>query len=696
MSIRTVIRLFSMYGLALIPEDFFKRKAKFRLRFYLSLILFAVLLNGAYYILNRYIYIFPVQNHINIVLGINIAALFFIFFSFRLVRTFPFDAESKRQKMIINSLQELSIMTNTEIDDSTLMNRLLEHLKGILDYDSAGILLLSENSLVVSHGINLQDSIVGKKISLHDDSLEVRVFKLKSSFLVKDMRLYNNISILSGTHEVHSWIGAPMFYREKEIGIMYADSSYSDCYTEADKNVFQLFANQAAIALENSHLVETSKRLQLSADTLRKTNQELTQSLELEKIFDTLLDSFKELVDYDSATIFLVDEHNVLTAQSVRGYDEILGPEIGKLAASVKFHPKQGTIPYTIMKNEKSYYIPDVFDTTGWIVVPTSSHIRSYLGVPMRASGKMIGMCSLDSIKENHFSEETIMLAESVASQAAFAIQNARLYQLTENQKQEAESSAMKILDSINYAKIIQQSILPNYELILQTLPDSFFLWRPRDIVGGDLYLIEFTESGTLIMLIDCTGHGVPGAFMTMLASSALKHIIHDKQIYDPAEILRTLNLIIKKELGTNSEFTFADDGLDAAVTLINYKTMELTFAGARIPLYISHNGKVEEIKGSMHSIGYKGFHEKAEFSNSTINIISGMTFYLSTDGFIHQIGGPKNYSLGKSNFIRLLQSLHKYPMQEQESKLLDGFNTYRGLNKQVDDVTVIGFQINE
>ena len=255
-----------------------------------------------------------------------------------------------------------------------------------------------------------------------------------------------------------------------------------------------------------------------------------------------------------------------------------------------------------------------------------------------------------------------------------------------------AEAVNKVITDSIQYAKIIQTSLLPNMVDVKTYLPNSFLLWLPRDIVGGDIIYAESFEEGFLLAVIDCTGHGVPGAFMTMVASTSLRRITRDEKCYEPAEILKRLNVMVKTSLQQDRESANSDDGLDAAICWIKREENTLHFAGAKLPLYYVNGEKLSIIKGDKQSLGYKSSNLAFEFSTHKVKIEAGMSFYLSTDGFVDQLGGDKGFSFGKKRFMALLQENQHLNFEKQSEKIMQAFKEYKGDNDRLDDVTVVGF----
>jgi len=266
------------------------------------------------------------------------------------------------------------------------------------------------------------------------------------------------------------------------------------------------------------------------------------------------------------------------------------------------------------------------------------------------------------------------------------------------------EAANKKILESIQYAEKIQRSLLPNTGAVKAFLPDSFFIWMPKDIVGGDIFFADCFENGFIIAVIDCTGHGVPGAFMTMIAFSALRRIIKDEGCHDPAEILNRLNLIVKTTLQQNTEEASSDDGMDVAICFVRKSITEnnLIFSGAKLPLICVYNNELTVIKGDRQSIGYKQSRRSDidfEFTNHKIDIKKGMCFYMATDGFEDQLGNDTKSRFavtrfGSKHFRELLRDNSVKPFKEQKEILFKTFHDYKGNEERQDDVTVVGFSI--
>jgi len=244
------------------------------------------------------------------------------------------------------------------------------------------------------------------------------------------------------------------------------------------------------------------------------------------------------------------------------------------------------------------------------------------------------------------------------------------------------------ITDSIQYAQKIQRAILPSMELFTDEI-DHFVLYKPRDIVSGDFYWVDKVDNKQVIIAADCTGHGVPGAFMSMLGVSLLNEIVRNRNIVEPDKILNTLRSMVIKSLGQGQAGTLVKDGMDMTVKVIDFDNDKLYFAGANNPLYHIRNGELTQYKPDKMPVA---IHEVMEdFNFVSIDLQKGDTFYTFSDGFVDQFGGPKQKKFLSKNFRNLLLEIQNLDMIDQGKKLDEVFEAYRADIEQVDDVVVIG-----
>jgi serine phosphatase RsbU (regulator of sigma subunit)/DNA-binding NarL/FixJ family response regulator len=249
------------------------------------------------------------------------------------------------------------------------------------------------------------------------------------------------------------------------------------------------------------------------------------------------------------------------------------------------------------------------------------------------------------------------------------------------------------ITESIKYAKRIQKAVLTNNEAIKHDLPEHFVLLKPKDIVSGDFYLFRKIENEFIFAAVDCTGHGVPGAFMSMLAFALINEIITKRQKYDAGDVLNNLRDQIRNTLGQSADKNSQNDGFDIAYCSLNTDTYDMQFSGAHNPLYIIRNKKLIEIKGDRMPISFTR-HEKP-FTNHNLKLQQGDNVYLFSDGYIDQFGGKKGRKFMYHNFKKLLLNISEEDMETQREILLEKFHDWTGKKyRQIDDILIMGVKI--
>jgi PAS domain S-box-containing protein len=258
--------------------------------------------------------------------------------------------------------------------------------------------------------------------------------------------------------------------------------------------------------------------------------------------------------------------------------------------------------------------------------------------------------------------------------------------------EQRAAAANQLILQSLRYASRIQAAVLPARRELDEVAADHFLIWEPRDIVGGDFFWFQPINDGYAVMVGDCTGHGVPGAFMTLIAWGLLDRMLRSADADNPSQVLTGLHRGVQSLLGQNEEEGATDDGLEAGICFINPKRRKMTFAGARFSLWRANKKGVIEIKGDRKGLGYRRYPLETSFSDIALPFESSDTFYLTTDGLIDQIGGPRGRSFGKRRFQELLKKNRGASMSEQEESLRQALATYQGQQLRRDDLTVLGF----
>ncbi len=272
-------------------------------------------------------------------------------------------------------------------------------------------------------------------------------------------------------------------------------------------------------------------------------------------------------------------------------------------------------------------------------------------------------------------------------------LQKKRSNQAITLQKEIIEQKNREIVDSINYAKRIQDSMLPLMSDIRQSLPELFVYFKPRNIVSGDFYWFARQGSKVYIAAADCTGHGVPGALVSMIGFNFLSELVNEKNITDPGEILNHLHSKIAQTLNKESDRSIGD-GMDIALLCIDNTSREIAYAGAVRPLYYVDEEGLKTIKGGFYSIGGIKSLTEEPFTTHVVSPKGKATFYLFSDGYADQFGGPNGKKFKMKKFQELLLSLSGRDMHEQHSGIENTFVQWMGHHEQVDDVCVIGVRV--
>jgi serine phosphatase RsbU (regulator of sigma subunit) len=257
----------------------------------------------------------------------------------------------------------------------------------------------------------------------------------------------------------------------------------------------------------------------------------------------------------------------------------------------------------------------------------------------------------------------------------------------------EIEEKNKSILDSIHYAKRIQGALLASDELLNKNIPDHFVLYKPKDIVSGDFYWAYKGKDLFFLAVCDCTGHGVPGAFMSLLNSTYLNEAVIEKELADPAEILNEVRKQLIAALNPEGSKEETRDGMDATLIAFNEKTKTLSFASANNPFVLIHKGELRSFPPDKFPVGIYPGYEKKPFTTHELKMQKGDCIYLLTDGYGDQFGGPAGKKFKLRKLKEYLQEIHQLPMAQQQKKLETQHETWKGQLEQVDDILVAGIR---
>jgi Stage II sporulation protein E (SpoIIE)./GAF domain. len=328
-------------------------------------------------------------------------------------------------------------------------------------------------------------------------------------------------------------------------------------------------------------------------------------------------------------------------------------------------------------------------------------NVSSILVVPLDnfKNKTRIGVIIAEHNSKEYFTPSKIDFFYALAVQIAIASENVKLFEEQRRKSEDAIKAKNELLiENINCASVIQNSLLPDMTFIKNYTDDAFVIWKPRDIVGGDIYWFIPQKNGFYIAVIDCTGHGVSGAFMTIAVNQILNQIFKECETRSSAEILNRLNNAFKDTFYKFNDSEHFHAGLDIGICFVNKTLRKITYSGAHISLFHMNNGELKEIRGTNRSIGYnmksKRNKKSKEFIEVEIDYIPGDALYMTTDGFIDQNGDKNIYPFGVDNFINALKDADKLPFEKQRNELLGTLIKYMGSEEQRDDITLFAIKL--
>lgn len=259
-------------------------------------------------------------------------------------------------------------------------------------------------------------------------------------------------------------------------------------------------------------------------------------------------------------------------------------------------------------------------------------------------------------------------------------------------QREELVYKNKNITDSLKYAKKIQEAFIPSPFSLSRHFPDSFVLFKPRDIVSGDFYYICEKQGRIYVVVADCTGHGVPGALMSMIGLQTIDRIIHMDGINSPASVLDLVNIEIESAFHREDDNSRSiKDGMEIGICCIDNKQRKVEYAGSFLPLYVMREGKLMEFRGDKFIIGRRIVGQL--YTNHILSLEDGDVFYMLSDGYADQFGGPENKKFMNRRLRYLLLTIHRYSFSDQHEILNDNIMRWMGNNDQVDDIMIVGFR---
>lgn len=413
-----------------------------------------------------------------------------------------------------------------------------------------------------------------------------------------------------------------------------------------------------------------------------KQKNELTRE-ELKNYEGTLttfkkdLNNYRSIIDQANDAILVIDIVDGKIHQSNPSAANLLGYTREELESISLFdlHPSE-------YLDRSSRIVADVWEKGGLIYTDIPFVTKTKELIPVECSAKVAPFAGRPAI---------VIYARDIRERI-------RLQNEINEQRRVIDEKSQDIKDSIEYSKRIQRSILKERDKIRTYAPESFILFNPKDVVSGDFYWFESEEQAgekvLKVAAVDCTGHGVPGAFMSLIGNSLLNNTLNNPSVTDPAKALDFVDLELKKSLNKNAEDKPLRDGMDINLCFVDLKNKKLQYAGANNPLYIVRNNELIILNADKQPITASAEHEIHPFTNQVFELQKNDSVYLFTDGYADQFGGESGKKFMYKRFKETLLAIQNKSMSDQKTELLRIFQDWKGNLEQVDDVLVIGIRV--
>ncbi len=452
----------------------------------------------------------------------------------------------------------------------------------------------------------------------------------------------------------------------------------------------------AEIGQQNVLLESQKTEIERSYSNIRvlsEIGQKITSILDLDSVISAVYEYVNELTD---ATAFGIGIYNAEKERiDFRGFIEngsripdSFDKIIDENKLSVVCLTRNEDIIINDFAKEHTNYITEIaVDNVG-------ENYQSIIYLPLLLEGKIVGVLTVQSHQINAYSRNDLTILRTLASYISIALDNARTYTQLEGANEVIKTKNQAIMDSIRYGETIQHAILPDPQDFIRNFEDHFIIFKPQAVVSGDFYWSIRTGNRTYVAAVDCTGHGVPGAFMSMIGNTILNEIVTLQNVTEPAQILENLNQGIWEALHQEDYQNL--DGMDLCLCVIDdadeLNMRVVNFAGAKRPLFILKNDKLIEVKGSRKSIGGRQKTD-AEYEQRQLLLQPGDILYLTTDGYVDQ-NDFERIKYGTLRFKKILASFGGMSLHEQKEVLLEEMRNHMGEEEQRDDITLIGLKM--
>jgi len=432
------------------------------------------------------------------------------------------------------------------------------------------------------------------------------------------------------------------------------------------------------------YLKESNKRI----ETIGQIGQEIASKLNLEELLALIYKKVNKLMSADVMYIGTLDNQIINFPFYIKN-----GKRIHNIIVPMDH---RGKFTVWCIKNRKQMIINDFDKEASEYISLTDSQKKetppsSIMILPIIIKEKIIGVIGVHSFKKNSYSNEKVDILKALAGYVSIALENARIHKDLNDVYDLIETKNAEIIDSINYSKRLQSAILPSKESIANMFPNSFVFYLPKDVVSGDFYWTKEINGTKYIAAADCTGHGVPGAMVSMVCANALNRTVNEFSLIEPSDILDKAKELVANTFAMSKGFVY--DGMDIA--LCAFESNHVKFSGANRPLWIVRKGKLLEFKPNKQSVGYTDENDTKPFTQVEVEILTQDRIYIFSDGFTDQFGGEFDKKFKSKPLKSLLVSLTDTPIKQQRESLEKTFRKWKNKQEQVDDVCIIGIEFD-
>ncbi len=631
-------------------------------------------------------------------------------------------------KNLLDQIKKNKAILEDHFKDVKLLNTIIQTIASVRNLDSIfnlihkSILQLTNADGIFIGFCNYEKRVIEIQKSF-DKGKEVEVsnFRLDKENLPAFV-VNNNIAVMLNDYEneildyidtkepiigsqPNSLIQIPLVLKQKVIGLLSIKNNNKNAFSKRNFIMLKTFVSYLSLSIENARLFETyENNIKGSALTIEKVHdnsellneigKELVSNLSFENIFKSLYGNVNKLMDATVFGVRLVDE---TTGKLNYHFEFEKGQRLGKLTL-----PMTNDNNYSVwcIKNNKEIFINDNLKEykkyVDEILVVDGEITHSLIFVPLVCNNNVVGVITVQSFNKNAYTPYDLTIVKTLAHYTQLAFANARSYEVLERKVKERtvelDEQNRHITDSIIYAKRIQKAVLPSVQNVAELFPNSFVYLSPKDIVSGDFFWVKEVGDKLIFAVADCTGHGVPGALLSIIGVNCLNQVVNEYEVIDTSEMLIKLNELVLIALQNNENQDVVKDGMDISLCVLDKTTLKLQYSGALNPLYVISDNVLDKWRADRNSIG--SMIPNLNYNNHQIQLKKGDVIYLFSDGYADQFGGAKHKKFRYKQFEELLLDIHIKPMEQQKDILKRKIEDWKGELEQTDDICVMGIRI--